>query len=196
MTSLLFACSLLLSTPVEWEATVGLGGLVWEQPIEQQANLQSSNMVSWSYRRSWRGPWWFGTSALYNSYDGREPEFIGPAFWLVDAMAYHRIDLGEWQLNLGAGPAISLFSATRIRETVIDGVSAGRYTISFPAIHAGLHGALLRRVHPRLMVGVSLRYYTGINWNSCWEGPERDCANVDRQTQHWAFGLSLVLIDP
>lgn len=99
-------------------------------------------------------------------------------------------------MNLGAGPAISLFSATRIRETVIDGVSAGRYTISFPAIHAGLHGALLRRVHPRLMVGVSLRYYTGINWNSCWEGPERDCANVDRQTQHWAFGLSLVLIDP
>ncbi|MBU1242067.1 hypothetical protein KKD52_06615 [Myxococcota bacterium] len=195
MNAAIFACSLLLSTPVEWEATTGFGGLVWEQPVEQQAWLQSSNMIVWSHRRHWRGPWWLGVNTLYNAYDGRAPEFIGPAFFLVDAMVYHRVDLGDWQLNLGAGAALSVFSSSRIRETELNGVPAGRYDIVIPGVHAGIHGALLRRIHPRLLVGVSLRYYSGINWDSCWDGPVSDCEFVDRQTQHWAFGLSLVLID-
>lgn len=196
MSTVLLACALLLGNPVEWEATTGLGGLVWELPVEGQPGLGSSNMVAWGHRRFWRGGWWLGASAQFSAYDGREPEFIGPAFWLADAMLYHRIDLGDWQLNLGAGVGVSLFHSNRVRESQVGDVPAGRYSLSLPGVHGGVHGALLRRLHPRLMVGVSLRYYSGLNWDSCWEGPARDCGGVDSMTQHWAFGFSVVLVEP
>ncbi len=196
MGSLVFSCALLLGAPAEWEATTGLGGLVWELPPEQAPGLESSNSVAWAHRRQWHRDWWIGASALYSAYDGSEPGFVGPAFWLADAMLYRRFDLGDWVLSLGAGVAVSVFRTERILEDGVGTTPAGRYTLWMPGVHAGIHAALLRRLHPRLLAGVSLRYYSGLNWRSCWEGPARDCDGVDHETQHWVFGLSVVLVDP
>jgi hypothetical protein len=196
MSPWILACALMLGNPVEWEVTTGLGGLVWERPEADQPGLGSSNMVVWAHRRRLRGNWWIGGGAQFSAYDGREPEFIGPAFWLVDAMLYRRIDLGDWQLTVGAGLGVSLFHSDRVRESPVGDAPAGRYSLTMPGVLGGVHGALLRRLHPRLFLGFSLRYYTGFNRDSCWEGPSRDCGGVDAMTQHWAFGISVVLVEP
>ncbi len=186
----------LFCTPLEVEVSTGMGGIVWEQPPGLLPAMTSSSMTAWSVRVPWRGPWMFGSTLLLNAYDGRHPDFDGPLFGVVDAMILYRMEMGAWQLNLGAGVGAGALFSYRFREEAAGGVPPGRYELFMPSLYAAIQGAFLRRVHPRLLVGVSLRYYSGINSGPCWEGPVVDCENVDRETQHWSFGASVVLVEP
>jgi len=186
-----------LCIPFETEATTGLGGIVWEEPPETATHaMSSSSMTAWSARMRLQGPWWMGSSLLFNAYDGRYPDFLGPFFGIVDVMGYYRMEMGPWQLNLGAGIAAGALHVRRIRPEPSGDTPAGHYELLVPSVYASLSGAFLRRIHPRLLVGVSLRYYSGVNTGPCWQGPADDCEGVDRQTQHWAFGASIVIIPP
>ncbi len=194
ITSLLFATGLFFATPMEVEATIGLGGIQWEQSGEP--DIRSGVASAWSWRRQWDGPVWYGVSSLFNAYGGLVPDQIGPMFFLLDFMGYYRFDLGEWQLQVGAGAALSFFNSRRVVSDPADDRPSGTYELSFPGIHAGFSGTLLRRVHPRFLMGLTLRFYSGMNGGACWEGPAQDCRGIDRFTQHWVFGLSFILTQP
>ena len=153
-------------------------------------------MTAWTARMKIQGPWLAGATLLLNAYDGRHPDFEGLIFGVMDVMGYYRMEMGPWQLNLGAGVAAGVLQVRRNQAEAVGDVPPGHYELLAPSVYAAFSGAFLRRLHPRLLVGVSLRYYSGVNAGPCWEGPVSDCEGVDRQTQHWAFGASIIVIPP
>lgn len=187
-----------LCAPFEVEVTSGLGGIIWEEPVVVTVPaMESSSMTAWTARMHMDGHWWAGASMLLNAYKGRHPDFAGPIFGVMDVMGYYRIKMGHWQLNLGMGAAVGVLHVRRyVAQPVGEDVPPGHYELFVPSVYAAFSGAFLHRLHPRLLVGVSLRYYSGLNGGPCWEGPASDCEGVDRQTQHWAFGASVIVISP
>mgnify|MGYP001223007882 CR=1 FL=1 len=171
------------------EVTTGLGGLFWESAGRNQ--IDSSNGTAISYRHHIQGRLWGGGTLLLNAFSG-DPEFAqGPGLAQVDAMLYWRTPMDDWTLLLGGGVALSLVTSYRTLSEETDGQPAGHYSIWMPGIQLGGHAMVQMHIHPRLDLGLSLRYYSGLYKERCWEGQATVCQGTDMWMQNWFLGFSL-----
>jgi hypothetical protein len=189
MTTLIFFLLISMPNTIQIETNVGLGGIVYETPLPA---IDSNIGLSFGLKKKIIKDLWIGGSFYYNAYSGDNTFHIGPGELITDFMVYKNFKLDEWNFQIGAGVALNfLFS---YRKIPIDNTefTPGDYTLTTPGISAGISIMMLKRIDENLQIGIGVKYYSGVYFNTCWHGPVKDCNDVDSLIQNWFIGITII----
>ncbi len=183
----------ILTLPPDAELMVipGYGAVVWETGNEPPI-ISNTGIYVGGMRR--RGLGRIGGGMLINAYSGDARYHVGPGSFLLDVSYSWLFEVDrDVYMRVGAGGVLSVLFSRRI---VPDGPDAGTYLLVTPGL--GVVGAvgLEYVLHPRIRMGINIRYYDNYYAHTCWSGPTEDCSGLDPDhfMQHWFVGFSLIYV--